>query len=70
VKIFGSTVHGLDTPTSDIDFLVSLSNRASSFALAGFQIEAEKMLKLPVDVMLEATDSHICERARAEAVPL
>ena len=70
VKVFGSTVHGLDTSTSDIDFLVSLSNNASSFALAGFQIEAAKLLKFPVDVMLEETDSPIAERARAEAVPL
>lgn len=70
VKVFGSTFHGLDTPTSDVDFLVSLSKRTSSFALVGFQIEAEKLLKFPIDVMLEDTDSPIAERARAEAVPL
>ena len=70
MKVFGSPVHGLDTPTSEVDFLGSMSEGTSSFAKAGFQSEAEKLLKFPVDVMLEATNSPIGDRARAEAVPL
>lgn len=70
VRVFGSTVHGLDIPSSDVDFLVTLADDASSFALAGFQMEAERILGFPVDVMLEAADSPVGDRARAEAVSL
>jgi predicted nucleotidyltransferase len=70
VRVFGSTVHGLDTPTSDVDFLVQLRDTASRFALGGFHADAERILGFPVDIMLQDTVSAVGDRARAEAVPL
>lgn len=70
VKVFGSTVHGLDTPTSDVDFLVKLSASASAFALGGFQVDAERIIGFPVDILLENAANAVGDRARAEAVPL
>jgi predicted nucleotidyltransferase len=65
-----SAAHGLDTPTSDVDFLVKLSESASGFALGGFQADAERIIGFPVDVLLQDTMSFMGDRARAEAVPL
>lgn len=70
VKVFGSTAHGLDTPTSDVDFLVKLCSKASLFALGGFQLDAERIIGFPVDLLLQVTTNSIGDRARAEAVPL
>ncbi|WP_078714183.1 nucleotidyltransferase domain-containing protein [Agreia bicolorata] len=43
VKVFGSAVHGANTPHSDIDLLVSFSDGASLLDQAGFQREAEDL---------------------------
>jgi predicted nucleotidyltransferase/DNA-binding XRE family transcriptional regulator len=71
VKVFGSAVHGTDTPRSDIDFLVSFSDDASLLDQAGFQREAEELLGYPVDVVSDrAAPNPILDRIMSEAVLL
>lgn len=71
VKVFGSAVHGTDTPRSDVDLLVSFSDEASLLDEAGFEREASELLGYPVDVVSDrAAPNPILERIMAEAVPL
>lgn len=76
VRVFGSTVHGLDTANSDVDLLVTLASDASFFDLAGFHTEVERILGFPVDILTDDGDvtddgdDAIHVRARSEAVPL
>jgi predicted nucleotidyltransferase len=50
-RIFGSVLSGTDTEESDLDLLVDPGERTSLLTLAGFQIEAEKLLGVPVSVL-------------------
>jgi predicted nucleotidyltransferase len=50
-RIFGSVLSGTDTDESDLDLLVDPGERTSLLTLAGFQIEAEKLLGVPVSVL-------------------
>jgi predicted nucleotidyltransferase/DNA-binding XRE family transcriptional regulator len=71
IRVFGSSVHGTDTPLSDIDLLVSFDDRASLYDLTGFAAEAEELLGYPVDVISDRTPmSDVMRRILAEAVPL
>jgi hypothetical protein len=51
VSVFGSIARGESTPQSDVDLLVEMQAGASLFNMAGFCYEAEKLLKVPVDVV-------------------
>jgi uncharacterized protein len=70
VRVFGSCVHGTDTPDSDVDLLVTLDEEATVFDLAGFQSEVQELLGIRVDVITDYGDSDAMRRIRAEAVPL
>ena len=71
VRVFGSAVHGTDTPMSDIDLLVTLGDRTSLFDLSGFAAATEQLLGYPVDVVSDATPrNRIMDRILADAVPL
>ena len=71
VRVFGSTVYGTDTRDSDIDLLVTFSDRASLLDASGFQADAEALLGFPVDVVSDrAPRTPILDLILAEAVPL
>lgn len=50
-RIFGSAVHGDDTDTSDLDLLVDPTPRTTLMTLAAIQLDAERLLGVPVDVL-------------------
>lgn len=50
-RVFGSVVTGADTEDSDLDLLVDPAESTSLLTLAGFKIEAEKLLGVPVSVL-------------------
>jgi predicted nucleotidyltransferase len=64
-RVFGSVVHGDDTDESDLDLLVDASNTTTLLTLAAVQIEAEKLLGIPVDVR---TAQDISKRFREEVL--
>jgi predicted nucleotidyltransferase len=50
-RVFGSVVSGTDTEESDLDLLVEPAESTSLFTIAGFQIDAEKLLGVTVSVL-------------------
>ena len=50
-RIFGSVLTGTDDEESDLDLLVDPTETTSLFALAAFEIDAEKLLGVPVSVL-------------------
>jgi uncharacterized protein len=50
-RIFGSVVAGTDDDESDLDLLVDPGHSTSLLTLAGLQIDAEKLLGVPVSVL-------------------
>jgi predicted nucleotidyltransferase len=70
-RVFGSVVHGDDTDDSDLDLLVDATSTTTLLTLAAVQIEAGKLLGVPVDVR---TAQDISRRFRdevlSEAVPV
>jgi len=71
VRVFGSSVHGTDTPQSDIDLLVRAETSATLFDLAAFEAEVEELTGYPVDVVTDpAPRTAIWDRIVAEAIPL
>lgn len=51
VRVFGSVLHGNDTEDSDLDLLVEPDSEATLMDLAAIQINLEKLLGIPVDVL-------------------
>ena len=50
-RIFGSVLTGTDDEESDLDLLVDPAEKTSLFTLAAFEIDAEKLLGVPVSVL-------------------
>lgn len=50
-SLFGSLVRGEDTEKSDIDILINPAPGTTLFDMAGMQIELQKSLKRPVDLV-------------------
>jgi predicted nucleotidyltransferase len=50
-RVFGSVLYGTDTEESDLDLLVDPAASTGLLALAGFKIEAEGLLGVPVSVL-------------------
>lgn len=50
-RVFGSVLNGTDTEESDLDLLVDPAESTSLLTLAGFKIEAEKLLGVTVSVL-------------------
>ncbi len=71
VRVFGSVARGDAGPGSDVDLLVELAPGRTLVDLAGFRIDATKILGVAVDV---ATVDMLKDRLRseilAEALPL
>ena len=70
-RIFGSVLHGTDKEGSDIDIVVDILPGATLFDLGGLQVELEKQLGVPVDVVT-STGLHrfIRDKVLAEAQPV
>ena len=70
-RIFGSTAKGDDHEGSDLDLLVEPAPTTTLLTLAALQIEAERLLGVPVDVL---TPRSLPRRAREQilndAVPV
>lgn len=54
VRVFGSVARGEERDGSDIDFLVVLEPGRSLLDLARLELELERLLGRPVDVVTEA----------------
>ena len=50
-RVFGSVLSGTDTEESDLDLLVEPAESTSLFTISGLQIDAEKLLGVPVSVL-------------------
>jgi predicted nucleotidyltransferase len=71
VRVFGSVVRGEDDATSDIDLLVDLAPGADLFDLAALDVELERLLGHPVDIVpARMLKSHVAPSALADAVEL
>lgn len=54
VRVFGSVARGEEHDGSDVDFLVALEPGRTLIDLARLELELEKLLGRPVDVVTEA----------------
>lgn len=70
-RIFGSVLHGTDNDGSDIDIVVDIVPETTLFDLGGLQVELERELGVPVDVVT-STGLHrfIRDKVLAEAQPV
>lgn len=50
-SLFGSVVRGEENDKSDIDILISPASGSTLFDMAGMQIDLQKSLKKPVDLV-------------------
>ena len=70
-RVFGSVLRGEDSDGSDLDLLVDPTATTTLFTLASLQLEAERLLGVPVDVL---TPKSLPRRSRAlllrEAMPV
>ena len=55
VWLFGSYARGEQTPESDIDLLINLSESISLFTHAGYVVDLEEILSRSVDVVIDGT---------------
>lgn len=71
VKIVGSVAKGYDTEDSDIDFLISSTEKTGLFALARFERELQEILGCKIDIIpIETIPEPIRERFIKEAITL
>jgi predicted nucleotidyltransferase len=69
--VFGSVVRGEDDDGSDIDLLVDLEPGADLLDLAALDIELERLLGRPVDIVhARMLKPHVAHSALADAVEL
>lgn len=70
-RVFGSVLHGVDEEGSDLDLLIDPVKGTSLMDVAGIQVELERLLGIPVDVL---TPRSLPEKFRQlvldEAVPV
>jgi len=71
LRIFGSAARGEDEEGSDLDLLVEPAPTTTLFTLAALQIDAERLLRVPVDVLTpKSLPRHARERILNEAAPV
>jgi predicted nucleotidyltransferase len=70
-RVFGSVLHGDDHEGSDLDILIDPTPNTTLMDMARIQVELEKLLGVPVDVL---TPKNLPDKFRglvlAEAVPV
>ena len=64
-RVFGSVLHGTDTPESDLDLLVDALPGTTLFDLGGLQVDLEDLLKVRVEVI---TPGDLPEKWRDEVI--
>ena len=71
IRVFGSAVHGDETATSDIDFLIDVVGKTSAWFPSGLALDLQDLLGRSVDVVTErALHPLLRERVMREAKPL
>lgn len=69
--MFGSRARGDATDESDIDLLVTREPGTSALAIFGLEIDVQKLLGCPVDVLTEGfIHPKFRDRIEREAIPL
>jgi predicted nucleotidyltransferase len=71
VRVFGSVVRGESGPSSDLDLLIDVGPKTSSWFPAGFILDLENLLGCRVDVVTErGLDPLLRDQVLSEAQPL
>lgn len=71
VRVFGSTARRVETPQSDVDFVVDVEPGRSVLALGGFLSDMQELLETRVDVVEgRALRTEMRDRVLREAVPV
>jgi len=70
VRVFGSVARGDSTVDSDLDLLVHPHETTSLFDLAAFQVEVERLVAAPVDVVSDRGSGPVMSRIIGDAVPV
>ncbi|HLN02774.1 MAG TPA: nucleotidyltransferase family protein [Bryobacteraceae bacterium] len=71
VRVFGSVAREEDSSASDIDFLIDVVGKTTSWFPSGMALELQDLLGRPVDVLTErALHPVLRERVLREAIPL
>jgi uncharacterized protein len=71
VRVFGSAARGEDSPTSDIDFLIDVVGKTTSWFPSGMALDLQDLLGRPVDVLTESAIHPVLrDRVLREAIPL
>lgn len=65
VRVFGSVLHGTDTPASDLDLLVDPTPETSLLDIAGIESELAQLLSVRVDVL---TPQGLPEKWRGQVI--
>ncbi len=70
-RVFGSVLTGNDKEGSDLDLLVDALPGATLFDLGGLQVELEKLLGVPVDLLTPGDlPSKFRDQVLSDAAPL
>ena len=70
-RVFGSVLHGDDEEGSDLDLLIDPVKGTSLMDVAGIQVELERLLGIPVDVLTpKALPEKFRQLVLDEAVPV
>jgi predicted nucleotidyltransferase len=71
VRVFGSTLTGDDTETSDIDLLIATRSGVSIFDVGAFALEVEELTGFDVDIITERqAEKPRFAHVLAQAVPV
>lgn len=70
-RVFGSVLHGDDQDGSDLDLLIEPTKNTTLMDVAGIQVELEKLLGIPVDVLTpKALPNKFRQLVLDEAIPV
>lgn len=70
-RVFGSVVRGQDTEQSDLDIVVDPTPETTLMDVAAIQVELERLLGVPVDVLTpKSLPAKTRDAILAEAVPV
>lgn len=71
IRVFGSFARGEETEDSDVDLLVKVEEKTSSWFPAGLVLDLEELLHRRVEVVTEqGLNPLLRERVLKEAIPL
>ncbi len=71
VRVFGSTLHGEDTDSSDLDLLVDPTSETTLMDIARIQVELAGLLNVGVDVLTpNALPESFRDQVLKEALPI